>query len=92
MLAALERETERSLAAVGVSVDPLPAPTPSRKPRFARSAKWALELSLRVTLERAERRIESRHILIAVLQASRGTVPRALEVAGVDRDALRRRL
>jgi ATP-dependent Clp protease ATP-binding subunit ClpA len=86
--AALAAESERSLAAVGVSAE---RPTFSpfvETPRFATSAKWALEQSLRIALERGDRRIGSGHVVLAILRAERGTVPRALAIAGVDREEL----
>jgi hypothetical protein len=52
---------------------------------FAQPAKTALERSLRVSLERADRRIGTGHVLIGLLRAEAGTVPRVLEAAGVDR-------
>jgi ATP-dependent Clp protease ATP-binding subunit ClpA len=88
--AALAAERERSLAAVGISIHDfdLPAPHPSSKPRMAAGAKSALEQSLRISLERADRRIDGGHILLALLRAEAGTVPRALTEAGVDRREL----
>jgi D-alanyl-D-alanine carboxypeptidase len=59
---------------------------------MAASAKAALERALRVSLVRADRRIDAGHVLLGVLQAEAGTVPRALAQAGVDRDDLRRRV
>jgi ATP-dependent Clp protease ATP-binding subunit ClpA len=90
--AALVAETERSLAAVGVSADSLTFTPFVETPRFGRSAKWALELSLRIALERGDRRIGTGHVLLAILRAERGTVPRALSVAGVDRQELAARV
>jgi ATP-dependent Clp protease ATP-binding subunit ClpA len=92
VLSALERETERSLAAVGVSADPLPPAASTTRLRFSRSAKSALEQSLKAALARHDRRIGPRHILLGVLAPERGTVPRALTLAGVDRAQLRARL
>ena len=87
--AALDGENERSLAAVGVSpaVFNLPprASAANEKPRWATSAKLALERSLKVAAARDDRRIGPGHILLGVLRAPVGTVPRALEVAGIDR-------
>jgi ATP-dependent Clp protease ATP-binding subunit ClpA len=87
---ALASERERSLLAVGISIGDfdLPAPRPATKPRMAASAKSALEHSLRISLERADRRIDGAHILLALLRAHAGTVPRALHEAGVDRAKL----
>jgi D-alanyl-D-alanine carboxypeptidase len=93
VLAALERETERSLAAVGVSaadfaLPAAPRPAPQRTPRFGTSAKQALERSLRAAVARGDRRIVAPHLLLGVLRAQGGTVPRALAVADVDPVAL----
>jgi ATP-dependent Clp protease ATP-binding subunit ClpA len=87
---ALDAERERSLIAVGISISDfdLPAPRPAARPRMAASAKSALEHALRISLERADRRIDGSHILLALLRAEAGTVPRALNEAGVDRREL----
>jgi len=82
-------ETERSLAAVGVTVDGLAFSPFVETPRLATSAKAALEMSLRISLERADRRIGTGHVVLAVLRPERGTVARALACADVDRAALR---
>jgi ATP-dependent Clp protease ATP-binding subunit ClpA len=88
---ALADERERSLLAVGISIGDfdLPAPRPATKPRMAAGAKSALEHALRISLERADRRIDGGHILLSLLRAEAGTVPRALQQAGVERDELR---
>jgi len=91
VLAALDAERDRSLAAVGVSASGFePSPLPS-KPKFATSAKSALELALREALARGDKRILPGHVLLGVLRPQAGTVPRALQQAGVDRDELRAR-
>jgi ATP-dependent Clp protease ATP-binding subunit ClpA len=91
LLGALEAETARSLAAVGVSAS-TPRYSPFVKaPRFAASAKLALERSLKVSLARRDNFIGTEHVVAAILRAPTGTVPRALECAGVDRvDLLQR--
>ncbi len=92
---AMEAETERSLAAVGISAQDfdLPAPRPTKaEPRWAASAKGALERSLKIAVARGDHRIESAHVLLGVLDANRGTVPRALDMAGVDREELSRQV
>jgi ATP-dependent Clp protease ATP-binding subunit ClpA len=88
--AALDAERERSLTAVGISIGDfdLPAPHPSTKPRMAAGAKSALEHALRISLVRADKRIDGGHILLALLRAEAGTVPRALSEAGVDKREL----
>jgi ATP-dependent Clp protease ATP-binding subunit ClpA len=90
MLTALDAERDRSLAAVGISIGDydLPRPHATTRPRMAANAKNALEQALRVSLARADKRIEAGHILLALLRAEAGTVPRALREAGVDRNEL----
>ncbi len=87
ILEALDRENERSLAAVGVSASGfnLPPVADPAKPQWATSAKLALERSLKVAASRDDHRIEPGHILLGVLRAPAGTVPRALEDAGIER-------
>ena len=88
---ALEREWRHSLAFAGVVDAPSRWDSPaSRRGRvpFARPTKDALEGALRAALERGDRRIASGHVLLGVLRAEAGTVPRALAVAGVDRGDL----
>jgi ATP-dependent Clp protease ATP-binding subunit ClpA len=85
LLAALEAETARSLAAVGVRADPPRFSPYVESPRFAASSKLALERALRVAVARKDNHIGSEHIVLAVLRATTGTVPRALECADVDR-------
>lgn len=94
VLAALAAERDAALAVVGVSVADyhLPAPTSRGSApdlRFATSAKAALEQALQAASERDDRRIEAAHVLLGLLAAERGTVPRALEAAGVGRRELR---
>lgn len=92
---AIDDENERSLASVGVSSAAfrLPPPAPSAKrPRWAASAKLAFERSLKAAAAREDRRIGPAHILLGVLRAPVGTVPRALDGAGIDRIELSRRV
>lgn len=92
LLAALEREHELSLAAAGVAIGDfeLPArpPRPRRKPRFAASSKRALERAVKVGVANGSRRIGALHLLVGILRAEFGTVPRALAGSEVDRIAL----
>jgi ATP-dependent Clp protease ATP-binding subunit ClpA len=94
VLGALDAERERSLMAVGISIGDfdLPRPHPSSRPRMAAGAKSALEHALRISLVRGDKRIGSGHILLALLRAEAGTVPRALAEAGVDRGELNDRV
>ena len=88
LLGALEREAERSLAAVGVGAEAGPFSPWIGEPRFATSAKLALERALRAAVARHDRRIACAHVALGVLRAEVGTVPRALQIAGVDRAEL----
>jgi ATP-dependent Clp protease ATP-binding subunit ClpA len=90
--AALDAEAERSLAAAGVAWD-VPSPViASAAPRFATSSKLALERALRAAVERGDRRLTADHVLLGILRAEVGTVPRALAIAGIDRAALAARI
>ena len=93
--AALERETEHSLAAVGVAPADLTPPeraTPSRRsPRLAASSRRALERAAHVALARKDRAITGPHLLLGVLGAEIGTVPRALTLAGMEPGVLAER-
>jgi ATP-dependent Clp protease ATP-binding subunit ClpA len=91
VVAALEAETAHSLSVAGVTWSAPPgraATAMATAPRFAASAKLALERSLPAALERGENRLTSKHVLLGVLRADVGTVPRALALAGIDRRAL----
>lgn len=88
---ALDREWEHSLAAAGVSVDPAALPTatpyPDRRPQFAESAK----VVLRRAAATGGGRLGAADLLVGLLDTRLGRVARALDLAGVDREALRRR-
>ena len=88
LVAALEHETERSLAAVGVAAEAGSFSPWVEEPRFATSAKLALERALRAAVARHDRRIACGHVALGVLRAEVGTVPRALQIAGIERTAL----
>jgi ATP-dependent Clp protease ATP-binding subunit ClpA len=85
---ALVAETTRSLAAVGVTADAVQFSPFVKAPKLGTSAKLVLERSLRVALGRGDKDISADHETLAALQPAVGTVPRALECAGVDRAAL----
>jgi ATP-dependent Clp protease ATP-binding subunit ClpA len=89
--AALATETERSLLAVGITPSELEPPGPpvatAGRVRAGASFKLALERALRAAVARGDRRIETGHVVLGVLKAEAGTVPRALELAGIDRAA-----
>jgi len=87
---ALAQEFESSLAVAGVSVVvadlPRPSPEPPRRLRLGASFKSAMERS--VTAAKGSRQIRPAHLLLGVLGAQVGTVPRALHVAGVSQTEL----
>ncbi|MFI9598161.1 Clp protease N-terminal domain-containing protein [Nonomuraea sp. NPDC052265] len=89
--AALRREFEHSLAAAGVSAavfDLRSTPDPELRPQVGASVKLALE---RLASTHRKKDLRPVHVLLGVLQAEVGTVPRALALAGVDRAALAER-
>jgi ATP-dependent Clp protease ATP-binding subunit ClpA len=91
VLAALEAEEVHSLAAAGVAraAFDLPPPAPGASPpRVGESVKLALGRGHRAAAGRGDRAIVAGHLLLGVLAAERGTVPRALALSGIDRDEL----
>lgn len=93
--AALEREFAESLLAVGISLEgssPVSENwSPDFRPRFARSAKLALERAVALVQKRVAPRLEPIHLLLGVLYARAGTVPRILAITGVDTTDLTKR-
>ncbi|MGZ6295192.1 MAG: Clp protease N-terminal domain-containing protein [Candidatus Limnocylindrales bacterium] len=89
---ALEAEFADSLIGVGVSLGAFdlrqPANDPARTPRWSQSAKLVFQRAAEAVAANRDRRLEATHLLLGVLRAQIGTVPRALELAGVDRAAL----
>ena len=89
---ALDAEFADSLMGVGVSLSAFdlrhPANNPARTPRWSQSAKLVFQRAAEVVAANRDRRLEATHLLLGVLRAQIGTVPRALELAGVDRAAL----
>jgi D-alanyl-D-alanine carboxypeptidase len=83
---ALDREFERSLGAAGVTSSAFgigPAtPDPREVPRPANSVRLALERGLG---SGARKDLRSTDLLLGILEAEVGTVPRALALAGADR-------
>lgn len=95
LCAALERETKRSLAAVGVNANdfgPSARPQDRRRPRFGASAKHALERTAKVAVARKSGHISAPHLLVGILRTDLGTVPRALAAAEQDRVELATRV
>jgi ATP-dependent Clp protease ATP-binding subunit ClpA len=89
--AALRREREESLSAIGI--DPLDeqksAATPRQsRPGWGTSTKEAIHRGKAVSGQDGRRRPAETELLLGILTAGLGTVPRALAFAGVDRSAL----
>jgi D-alanyl-D-alanine carboxypeptidase len=89
---AIDADLERTLEAVGVASAAIRIPTsslrPEKQPRWGASAKRALERGARAARDHGDRRILPTHILIGVLRAAEGTVPRVLTASGIDVDEL----
>lgn len=92
---ALATEEERSLAAVGIAAGELEPSVAARAPRklqFATSAKLSLERAMKVAAARGDRRVTAGYVLLGVIGAERGRVPRALRIADIDVEELRGRI
>jgi ATP-dependent Clp protease ATP-binding subunit ClpA len=91
--AALEREFEHSLNVVGVSAASHDLPRPTRrpaKPAMGTSAKLALERGFGAVSRKKD--LRPAHVLLGILSAQAGTIPRALALAGIDQADLVARL
>jgi ATP-dependent Clp protease ATP-binding subunit ClpA len=87
--AALDREFAHSLAAAGVRLEgglPQASPGPPGNPQLGATAKAALERGFAAATRKRDCRPP--HVLLGVLLTPVGTVPRALDLAGADREAL----
>ncbi|MFI7126965.1 Clp protease N-terminal domain-containing protein [Nonomuraea sp. NPDC050153] len=91
---ALDREFEHSLGAAGVSLASfdLPPATPDPKRRVSLGASARLCLERGFASATGKKDLRPGHLLLGILEAEVGTVPRALALAGVDRTALTTRL
>jgi hypothetical protein len=80
--------------AVGLDASGIDLPANCRRtqPRWGASAKQALERALKEAARRGDRHIGCEHILLGLLRAEHGTVPRLLAAEGIDRDELTGRL
>ena len=86
---ALDREFTRSLAAAGVSADDFDLPPASnslKQPGHGASVGLAIERAFAIAGHKSG--LRPAHLLLGILQAQVGTVPRALALAGVDRAGL----
>jgi ATP-dependent Clp protease ATP-binding subunit ClpA len=93
--AALDREWEQSLAVAGITVGvaelPTATPDPGRRPRIGESTVRLLKRAMDTASGFGGGRIGAAHMLVGLLDAKLGRVPRALDLAGIDRAALRAR-
>jgi ATP-dependent Clp protease ATP-binding subunit ClpA len=92
---ALAHEEEQSLAAVGVAASELEPRTRSRagrEPQFATSSKLALQRAVAAAAKRGDRRLTAGHVLLGVIAAEHGRVPRAMRIAEINVDDLRARI
>jgi ATP-dependent Clp protease ATP-binding subunit ClpA len=91
---ALDREFEHSLSAAGVPVDvfglPEPSASPQRPGQLGASAKLAIGRGFPAGAHKKD--LRPAHVLLGILQAQIGTVPRALALAGIDRTGLAERV
>jgi ATP-dependent Clp protease ATP-binding subunit ClpA len=91
---ALDREFEHSLRAAGVSLAafdlPQPSSDPRPSPRVGASAKLALERGVAAATRKKD--LQPAHLLLGILEARVGTVPRALALAGIDQADLTARV
>ncbi|GAB3042616.1 hypothetical protein GCM10027052_25900 [Parafrigoribacterium mesophilum] len=86
---ALRTERRQSLAHAGIQPGEGSAPRPTDgTPVWATSAKEALLRGKDVATRRHRSQMGGTDVLVGILRADLGTVPRALEFAGVDRAAL----
>jgi ATP-dependent Clp protease ATP-binding subunit ClpA len=92
VIRALRAERTASLEAAGVTPVPeerLVSTVRVTRPRWGASARQTLVVASRMrTGQERRRRMAEKDLAIALLDLQLGTVPRALELAGVDRSAL----
>src|SRR3954447_23079692 len=91
---AIRRDFERVLGGVGIDASgfDLSANCRCSKPRWGASAKKSLERALVEAKRRGDRHIGCEHILLGLLHAEHGAVPRILHAEGIARDELTGRL
>lgn len=92
--AAIQRDFERVLAEVGIDATGVDVSSNCRRTKlgWGASAKRSLERAVEEAKRRGDRKIGCEHILLGLLRAEHGTVPRLLAAEGIDRDELTGRL
>ncbi len=82
---ALDEGIHRTLETIGVAVRLPDSTLPTAvQPSWGESAKAALRRASTIAKDRGNRHLSPSHILLGVLRAHEGSVPRTLAVAGVD--------
>jgi ATP-dependent Clp protease ATP-binding subunit ClpA len=91
---AIRRDFERVLGRVGIDASGVEESANCRrtKPGWGTSAKLGLQRAVEEAKRRGDRQIGCEHILLGLLRAEHGTVPRLLAAEGIDRDELTGRL
>jgi ATP-dependent Clp protease ATP-binding subunit ClpA len=95
LLAAFDAELRGTLEGIGLPAGELLQQAPPsgwRPPRWGQSAKLALERSVKAAEARRDRRLLPAHLLLGVLRAEAGSVPRALRTAGIEPPELAARM
>ena len=91
--AALDREWEQGLAVAGIAIRigllPMATPDHGRDPHIGESTKLMFKRAMEAPPKIGAGRIGPTRILAGLLDTDRSRVARALQVAGVDRAALR---
>lgn len=92
--AALAREREHSLSAAGISLGAFDLPRPTSAPERATNLGVSVKHALGRGVDgiRKGKDLRPGHLLLGILQAEVGTVPRALALSGIDRDDLLQRV
>jgi ATP-dependent Clp protease ATP-binding subunit ClpA len=91
---AIHRDFERVLGRVGIDASGVELSANCRRstPRWGASAKHGLSRALEEAKRRGDRHIGPEHILLGLLGADHGAVPRILSAEGIDRAELTARL
>jgi ATP-dependent Clp protease ATP-binding subunit ClpA len=89
---ALNGQFRDALTAAGVELSddepPRRQTNASQRLRIGQSGKLALQRALAATAQRGDKRLETSHLLLGILRAEHGTVPRALAHAQIDQQQL----
>jgi len=81
--AALDTEFVDALQTVGIAAARPPSRRSRSKPTWGQSAKLVLVRNLQVAVERGDKRMDTRHLLLAISHAEAGVIPRVLRTLEV---------